>query len=118
MISLAFVFVALTEFAFLLFIKQWHCSKYETISTDTSCRNWEEGVESKVDGFENFQDNALRKSSNANIISRRKRVAQSIHQNERNKQFNGLSIYTQIDLCVFVVFNFSFLIFNGIYWMY
>ena len=88
------------------------------MSTDKSCRNWEEGVESKMDGFENFQDIAPRKSSNANIISRRKRVAQSIHQNDRNKQLNGLPIYTQIDLCVFVVFNFSFLIFNGIYWMY
>ena len=118
MISLGFVFVALTEFAFLLFIKQWHCSKYETISIDTSRRNWLEGVESTMDGFGNFQDNSPRKLSNANIISRRKRVAQIIHQNERNKQFNGLSIYTQIDLCVFVVFNFSFLIFNGIYWMY
>ena len=117
MISLAFVFVALTEFAFLLFIKQWHCSKYETMPIDAICSNWEEGVESQMDGFGNFNDNAPQKLSNANIILRRKRVAQSIHQNERNKQFNGLSIYTQIDLCVFVVFNFSFMIFNGTYWM-
>ena len=118
MISLGFVFIALSEFAFLLFIKQWHCLKHETMSTDTSCRNWEEGVESQMDGFVIFNDNSPHKLSNANIISRRKRAAQSIHQNERNKQFNGLTIYTQIDLCVFVVFNLSFLIFNGIYWMY
>ena len=88
------------------------------MSTDKSCRNWEEGVESQMDGFGNSNENANHELSNANIISRRKRAAQSIRQNERNKQFNGLSIYTQIDLCVFVVFNFSFLIFNGIYWMY
>ena len=88
------------------------------MSTDTNCRNWEEGVKSQMDGDGNFNDDAPHKLSNANIISRRKRAAQSIHQNERNKQFNGLSIYTQIDLCVFVVFNFSFLIFNSIYWMY
>ena len=88
------------------------------MSTDTSFRNGEEGVESQMDGDGNFTDNTPHKLSNANIISRRKRVAQSIHQNERNKQFNGLPIYTQIDLCVFVVFNFSFLIFNGVYWMY
>ena len=99
-------------------MKQWYCSKLETMYTDTSCRNREEGVESQMDGDGNFNDNALNKLSDANIISKRKRVAQSIHQNERNKQFNGLPIYTQIDLCVFIVFNFSFLIFNGIYWMY
>ena len=88
------------------------------MSTDTSCRNWEEGVESQMDGFGNVKDNAPQKVSNENIISRRKRDAKSIHQNERNKIFNDLPIYTQIDLCVLLVFNFSFLIFNCIYWMY
>ena len=88
------------------------------MSTDTSCRNWEEGVESQMDGSGNSNENAPHELSNANIISRRKRVAKSTNQNEPNKQFNGLPIYTKIDLCVFVVFNFSFLIFNGIYWMY
>ena len=38
------------------------------MSTDTSCRNWEEGVESQMDGFGNFHDNAPHKLSNLNII--------------------------------------------------
>ena len=115
MISLGFVFAAITELAVLLFIKQQKGTKYRAISTE-SCYELNENSNSQHGGAERETDN-VQEVLKLKMASQRNQDTEVIHRSQISNRFYALHIYTRIDLCVLIFFNFSYALFNVIYWI-
>ena len=109
MVSLGFVFAAITELAVLLCIKQHKCSKDRPVSTNKCYELNEQNVTEK-------ENDNVQEILKAKMISQRNQDTESMHRRKLNNRFYDLPVYTRIDCCVLILFNLSYAIFNLIYW--
>ena len=105
----------MTELAVLLFIKQQKGTKYRAISTE-NCYELNENSNSQHGGAERETDN-VQEVLKLKMASQRNQDTEVIHRSQISNRFYALHIYTRIDLCVLIFFNFSYALFNVIYWI-
>ena len=107
------------EFALVVFSKHWQDSINASLPKYTDFIDLERKLTSQMiepeDDEENIDD--VPKTSKLPKIKQGSEAIHHTDQNQRLKEFYALPIHTRIDLYMFLLFIFSYTIFNCIYWI-
>ena len=113
LVSMMFVFAAMAEFAFVLFVKQKQAQKNieDNCGTDGAKLNKISGYkEDKVSNLDTAKNGLARKIQN-------KKTRKNGFWSTKNNVLNDLHLTTNIDSVGFVIYCLGYLIFNFVYWM-
>ena len=107
LVSMMFVFAAMAEFAFVLFVKQKQARK----NIEDNCGT--EGAKSKK-----ISEYKVDKVSNPDTTKiQNKKTRNHGFWSTKNNVLNDLHLTTNIDSAGFVIYCLGYLIFNFVYWM-
>ena len=119
--SMLFVFAALAEFAYVLFVKQkqeWldNDDKYEADGSRSSKRP-SSGVNAVSSDLVDVDRETSQVGNVQQTITQETRKTPSFWS-KKCTMLQDLPLTTQIDFTGFVLFNFFYLLFNFVYWVY
>ena len=117
LISLGFVFAAMAEFALVLFVKQIQAWKNLEENCERNCVKSEKTPMYKVKEVSNASPNVGYETTNAVALPKATdQEARNIGAwSRKSAKLHGLSLTTKMDFAGFILFYFSYTIFNFVY---
>ena len=113
LVSMMFVFAAMAEFAFVLFVKQKQAGKNieDNCGTDGAKLNKISGYKvDKVSNLDTARNGLVQKIQN-------KKTRNNGFRSTKNTVLDDLHLTTNIDSAGFLIYCLGYLIFNFVYWM-
>ena len=108
-----FVFAAMAEFAFVLFVKQKQARKNIEDNCGTEGANF-----NKISGYKVDKVSNLDTTRNGRVQKiQNKKTRNNGFWSTKNNVLNDLHLTTNIDSAGFVMYCLGYLIFNFVYWM-